>query len=726
VVVRAIILWIAVAGLAPAQAGAAPAQGAPACLECHSDKDLATERAGKVLSLHVDPAVFGKSVHRELECGACHAGLDPGEVPHAATIKPANCLDCHDNVAATHRFHASLAQVGISNGGPGRSCAGCHGTHDIAPPGAPGSKFHPAWLVESCGACHAAVVEQFRGSAHGRALAADQPGAPTCLTCHTEPLTVARAAGETTGQKIAQERMCLSCHLDNPEIRRRMGPATGFIGAYERSVHGKALLRGNARAANCVDCHGSHAMKEGLDATAGTSHQNLPGTCGTCHEGEAAEYGRSVHAAALFRGAADAPVCTDCHGEHAILGRSDPGSRTAPGNIAAQVCAPCHASLRLTEKYELGLDRTVTYDDSFHGLAIREGVAGVANCASCHGAHAILPSSDPASTIHRSHLAETCGRCHPGAGDRFAGGTVHVALADPGEPVLYWIGTGYVALIVLVVGGMLLHNLLDFLRKARRRLAIRRSGGPAHANGNGLHLRMTLSERLQHGALLTSFMVLVVTGFMLHYPEAWWVQGLRRISRWLFDQRALIHRVAGVVMVLVSIYHLGYLVLTARGRALARDLMPRRQDLYDVIGMLRYNLGLAADRPRFGRFGYVEKSEYWALVWGTILMGATGIILWFEGTFIGLLTKLGWDVARTVHFYEAWLATLAILVWHIYFVIFNPDVYPMNLAWLRGTLSEEEMEDEHPLELEAIRRQRVEASKRASKGDAGVTPRPGS
>ena len=75
---------------------------------------------------------------------------------------------------------------------------------------------------------------------------------------------------------------------------------------------------------------------------------------------------------------------------------------------------------------------------------------------------------------------------------------------------------------------------------------------------------------------------------------------------------------------------------------------------------------------------------------------------------MGLLTKIGWDVSRTVHFYEAWLAFLAILVWHIYFVIFNPDIYPMNLAWLKGTITEAEMADEHPLELEAIKRRKLE------------------
>ena len=86
-------------------------------------------------------------------------------------------------------------------------------------------------------------------------------------------------------------------------------------------------------------------------------------------------------------------------------------------------------------------------------------------------------------------------------------------------------------------------------------------------------------------------------------------------------------------------------------------------------------------------------------------MSLTGVIMWFDNTFIGLFTKLGWDIARTIHYYEAWLAFLAIVVWHFYFVIFNPDVYPMNVAWIKGTMSEEEMAEEHPLEYERIKKE---------------------
>ena len=133
-------------------------------------------------------------------------------------------------------------------------------------------------------------------------------------------------------------------------------------------------------------------------------------------------------------------------------------------------------------------------------------------------------------------------------------------------------------------------------------------------------------------------------------------------------------------------------------------MLPRIQDARDAVAMVKYNLGLSAERPLFDRFCYIEKAEYWALIWGTFVMGATGLIMWFDNTFIGLFTKLGYDVARTIHYYEAWLATLAIIVWHFYFVIFNPDVYPLNVAFWKGTLTEEEMEEDHPLELQRISR----------------------
>lgn len=680
------------------------------CLACHSDQSLATERKGKEVSLYVNEEILNNSPHKKLPCVACHTGFDPNNVPHKEEIEPVNCLTCHLSAPRKHAFHPQILKASGRDGKPDVSCKHCHGTHDVVSPRVPGSKFHTSKLIESCGTCHADVKQTFATSAHAKALAENAAGAPNCLTCHTNGMPTTHAGGDTAKVKIAQEKKCLSCHLDDPDVRSRTAPSAGFIAAYEKSIHGQALLKGSGKAANCIDCHGAHEMKRSLDPAATVNKMHIPETCGQCHGEIAQEFNESVHGQALVRGVKDAPACTNCHGEHNILSHDDPRSPVAPLNVSGKVCSPCHSSLTLSQKYGISADRYKTFSDSYHGLAIQAGSVEVANCASCHGVHTIKPSSDPTSTIHKANLATTCGKCHPGANERFAQGSVHVVIAKEEEPILYWIATLYVILIVTIVGGMLVHNALDCFRKTRRRLQIRQGLIAEEHTGRGLYLRMTLSERLQHGTLAVSFILLVITGFMLRYPDAWWVVAIRNLSDSVFDLRSLIHRIAAVVMIGASLYHIYYVSFTQRGRQLIKDLLPVLRDARDAIAVMKYNLGISKQKPRFGRFSYIEKSEYWALVWGTIVMALTGFIMWFDNTFIGLFTKLGYDIARTIHFYEAWLATLAIIVWHFYYVIFNPDVYPMNFAWLTGYLTEAEMAEEHPLELEELKRKELEES----------------
>jgi len=236
----------------------------------------------------------------------------------------------------------------------------------------------------------------------------------------------------------------------------------------------------------------------------------------------------------------------------------------------------------------------------------------------------------------------------------------------------------------------------------------------------GLPNRALLADRLAvavaQGQRYKDLVALVVTGFMLHYPDSWWVAAVRDLSSRVFELRGLVHRIAGVVLIAAGCWHICYLAFTPAGRGLFRDLLPRKRDLTDPWGVLKYNLGMSPEKPKFERFCYIEKAEYWSLVWGTILMGLTGMVLWFDNTSMGLLTKLGFDISRTIHFYEAILATLAIIVWHFYFVIFNPDVYPMSLAWLTGRVSERDMLEEHPLELERLKSQEAPPKEKPPEG----------
>ena len=691
------------------------------CLDCHDDPGLTLERSGKEVSLAVTAAEFAGTPHEGFDCTDCHLGLDGDDLPHADPMPLAlvSCLDCHDSLDESHGFHPGLKDLDESTVSQlGNNCTDCHGNHRILGKGHLQYPFTATSQVSRCGSCHEVESMAYLHSAHAKSLREGLENAPTCLACHESDQILQANGFAGTSLKVRLANLCVSCHLDDPEISGRTKHGTPFITSFAASIHGKALYDGNPEAPSCVDCHGSHEVGRATDHTSMVSRGQVVANCSKCHTSAAEDYLNSIHATSLARGNRDVPVCTDCHGEHNIMAPTDPFSPVAPANMAEQVCGECHGSVRLAQRYGLNTDRISTFDSSFHGLAARGGAVEVVNCASCHGYHDVRAESDPESLVHPDNLARTCGECHEGANERFAMGKIHVSLDRAStEPVLYWIATIYIWAIIVIVGGMVLHNGLDFFHKVRLKATSHWSPHlhvPEDAP-HRLYVRMTLNERLQHGILALSFIILVITGFMLRYPDAWWVIAIRDLHSHSFEFRGLIHRIAGVVMLLAGVWHVAYLFFTKRGRELLRALLPCVKDLADMKGVLRYNLGLSQDKPRFARFSYIEKTEYWALIWGSILMTVTGFLLWYENVTLGLFTKLGFDISRTVHFYEAILATLAIIVWHFYFVIFNPDVYPMNLSWLTGKMSEEEMATEHPLELERLR-QEEERSKEDLKG----------
>lgn len=684
------------------------------CLDCHDDPELTLERDGQEISLSVTAKEFADTPHEGFDCIDCHGDLDENDFPHADPIPlaVAGCLDCHDGLAESHAFHPGFDELDAETvGDPGVNCTDCHGAHQIRYLEDPEFPFTLERQTSRCGVCHESASVGYLHSAHARALHEGRLNSPTCLGCHKSDQLLAENECELVPHKIRVSELCMNCHVDDPEIVGETLYGSPFMTSFKSSVHGKALFDCNPDAPSCVDCHGSHEVARAADQVSHVSRGQVVSSCSQCHDQAAEDYLHSIHAKQFSRGNLDAPVCTDCHGEHNILAHTDPNSPVAAVNLAEQVCGECHGSVKLTQRYGMEADKLQTFEDSFHGLATRGGAVEAVNCASCHGYHDVRTEDDPESLVHPDNLANTCGNCHEGANERFATGKVHVSIDRASEePVLYWIATIYIWGIFLIVGGMAIHNGLDFFHKVRLK-ATSHWNHHDHLHQEAphrLYVRMTLNERIQHGILALSFIILVITGFMLRYPEAWWVEGLRNLNSHIFEWRSLTHRIAGVVMCLAGVWHVAYLAFTPRGRELFFALLPCRKDISDMVGIFRYNLGMTRKRPLFARFSYIEKLEYWALIWGSILMTATGFLLWFENETIGLFTKLGFDISRTIHFYEAILATLAIIVWHFYFVIFNPDVYPMNLSWLTGKMSEEEMETEHPLELERLKRETEE------------------
>ncbi|MGA2261070.1 MAG: cytochrome b/b6 domain-containing protein [Acidobacteriota bacterium] len=680
--------------------GALRGQSKEDCLACHGQPGMTVQRKGQEVQLYVDQDVLEHSAHESLSCVDCHQGFNPTKTPHAKVVKPVQCQTCHDAGAYDKSVHGMILGA--------EGCSECHGVHNILSPKNPESRTNRAHIVGTCGRCHKDEDDRYSRSTHGISLASGAKGAPSCADCHGSHTIVPIADPESLLYKTKEPGVCLKCHLDNPKVREQVGISAGFIADYKESIHGVTLAKGDLRAPSCSSCHGAHDMTLGSNQSSHVSKFKIPDTCGQCHGDIVKVYSESIHGTALKAGNQGAPNCTDCHGEHQIFAPIDPRSRVAGKNVSARVCAVCHNSVVLTQKYGLASQRFASFEDSYHGLASREGSVQVANCASCHGYHDVKASSDPASTINKANLPNTCGKCHQGANENFTKGAVHLVIAPATEPVLYWIKTFYIVMIVVVIGGMFVHNALDFIHKSKLRFALRGGLMAAEHFSPAQYLRMSLRERVQHAILAVSFITLVITGFMLKFPDAWWVTPIRQWSEWLFAWRGIVHRIAGVVLIGISIYHVHYVLFVSRGKQLIRDLMPKQQDGGEFWGMAKYYLGLSKSKPKFGRFAYVEKAEYWALIWGVIVMGGTGIILWFNSYFIGKFTLLGWNIAQAVHYYEAWLATLAILVWHFYFVIFNPSVYPLNTACITGTLTEEEMAEEHPREFEEILSARME------------------
>lgn len=655
--------------LAAVFAPSAQPQQASDCLTCHGASTGLKNSSGKDIT--VNPATHMRGPHASFGCVDCHAGA--AAESHSAKTASASCVSCHADAATAL---AGSAHAALGNPNSSETCITCHGTAN-AQRAVAGTQF--------CATCHATEVEQYQASVHGRARIRGNGDVPTCQSCHGSAHAVLSASDPRS--PVGKQRLpdtCGSCHSDAKLAAKYMFTEVRPVDAWRQSVHGRAIAQGNLNAASCSDCHGTHDILPSSDPRSKIWKQNVAATCGRCHAGVYQTYGSSIHGQAVSRGVLQAATCTDCHSEHKILAPGNPGSPVYMANVSQEACSRCHADTQLMAGFNLPQDRVPTYEDSYHGLAAREGRQTVANCASCHGVHNIYPSSDPRSTVNRANLGKTCGQCHADAGSRFAIGPVHaLAATTPGARVLAFVRIFYFIVIPVTLGLMFLHNFIDWRRKAIAALARYRS-----APGQ---LRLNRSERIQHVLLLSSFIILVITGFALKFPHAFWVAPIVRWEHHV-PVRGWVHRVAGVVLIATSIWHILYLAAKKSGRRWFRDMVPDLRDAKEAVQTVEYNLGHRDQLPAYRRFNYAEKAEYWALVWGTIVMAITGILLWLNNWILAHLPHSFaiLAVSTAVHFYEAILATAAIVIWHFYAVLFDPDIYPIKWTVLTGRAPEHE------------------------------------
>jgi len=233
--------------------------------------------------------------------------------------------------------------------------------------------------------------------------------------------------------------------------------------------------------------------------------------------------------------------------------------------------------------------------------------------------------------------------------------------------------------------------------------------------------RLSLLMRIQHIGLFTSCIILIITGMPLKFPDSIFAKLLFGATHGIAFSGA-VHRVGAAVLIVVSVFHMGYIALSREGRNQWRHLFPRVSDVLNVVQNVMYFLGFRRDPARFARFSYIEKFDYWAVYWGCVVMILSGALLWFQDEAMRFLPKLAVDMAKEAHSDEALLATLAIVVWHFYNVHFNPDRFPMSWTWWTGMIDKEEMVKHHPLEYEAIMAERASKAEGGTEGEAGSPP----
>lgn len=249
-----------------------------------------------------------------------------------------------------------------------------------------------------------------------------------------------------------------------------------------------------------------------------------------------------------------------------------------------------------------------------------------------------------------------------------------------------------------------LRTAADRRAEERRRREERRK--EKHHEEGEMFQRFNRNFRFQHMVMFTSVILLIITGMPIKFPNFF----LSRIviSLWGgINNSTIVHRIGAGMLIYFMAHHMLYCMFSREGRRDFLLLIPMPKDLKDAVQNVRYFLGKTDEKPKFGRFSYIEKFDYWAVYWGCVIMIGSGALLWWESITLKYMPKFFIDIAHEAHSDEALLATLAIVIWHFYNVHFNPDRFPGTMMWWHGRISEHEIKEEHPLEYEEIMAKRA-------------------
>ncbi len=607
---------------------------------------------------------YSSVAHRLLAIGVALALLQAANQP-ARAADPENCLSCHryrglarvsDDGKSVHSYHVDPNYYDRALGPHARlRCTDCHARAEVS------VIPHQAVSPVNC-----------------------------TTTCHLSP--TARLEVSFSHESIAK---MLEGSVHTAEV---LNKSNGLLG--------EPLRAGQSR---CLLCHDEPVFRQAEETWA--QREAPVARCEVCHTEQL-------------------PIPMD-----ARFAFRHVNARTRPARTKAdvvRVCALCHSDPAIQQAYRLP-DTTASYLASFHGKAMQLGSEATAGCLDCHvgemqNIHVMQAHTQTESPTSPAHLPDTCrsAACHPTAGHAVSTAAVHLELSA-GRGVEYFIASLFVLLILFTFGPSVLLQTLEMLqivvgRHDPNHHQLRSIARQLQAEPQGRRAlrRFTLHQRIQHWILAVSFTALVVTGFPIKFADRQW-------ARWLVDSLGglsgtrLIHRWSGALLIAGFIYHVVYITVSAwRQQRRTRKgwmqiifglpMVTNREDLKHLKELLAYLLFLRRTRPAAGRFSLKEKFEYFGVFWGTLLLGATGLLMWANVWTSQHLTGRVLTVAALVHTFEAFLALLHVGVIHMIGVIFSPAVFPLSPAMFTGATTAGEMAESHGRML-------AEAAERA-----GLTP----
>jgi cytochrome b subunit of formate dehydrogenase len=580
-------------------------------------------------------------------------------VANPAYAQEIDCSTCHEDVSFTSTAH------------PDVKCQECHTNVTVEHKEA---DLEPLTDEGSCGECHGSVLRATGRSVHN--------GEAGCNDCHGAPHAIHEVADLASAvSSVNQIQSCGACHDEPPAL----------IDGYLTSEHGKALLlSGLNNAPGCSDCHGSHRILATDKSKAPTAHQNSPEMCGACHGLLLDDWkSQSAHGMAWQAGE-EGPVCVDCHSSHMI---GDPTTYDARHDSAAK-CGGCH------EKY------LNSFRDSFHGKALHLGLSEGATCADCHTPHKNVMAEDPASSVHPDNVLKTCGKCHENITPSFATFDPHNDPTDPKDNFNVYVI--WVFMTSLLIGVFAFFGIHDLLWLQRSLVGFMRGEFDEERRGaSGKYVRRFRRKNMRmHVVIITTFMLLALTGLPLKFNGAPWAQTLVDILGGI-DSTRFIHRVAAVGTFGYMIMH----ILDVFIRAFIRgergifwgpnSMTPQPKDVSDFFGNIKYFLYMG-ERPPGDRWTYFEKFDYLAVFWGVVIIGLSGLFLWLPGFFTSFLPGWTLNAAQVIHSDEALLATGFIFVFHFFHTHLRPESFPMDLVVFTGKMSLERFMSERPLEYQRL------------------------